>query len=115
MKLKNDKIKKLQKKVDELKLDLSAINEEYKLYCVPKNKDGTEIDWFNYLPIETLLESLNKDHGKPRIKYSLSDFHHNFKLFNLYIEKFKEYSELNSKLNIAKINKVLNEIKDIKI
>jgi hypothetical protein len=111
MKLKKDKTKKLQKKVDELKLDLLAINKEYELYCLPESKDGK--NWFDSLPIETLLESLNKDHGKPRVKYALGDIHHNFALRKLYLEKMEEYTNLNSKLNLAKIDKILNQIKEI--
>jgi hypothetical protein len=118
MKLKNDnhtkQIKKLKKTVRELDLDLQAIIEEHDRYRF-QDSDDKVMQWFESLPIETLSESLNKEHNKPRTKYSLHDLKHKFNLRKLHEKKSKELDQKKSELNVAKINHVLSQIYKIQI
>ncbi len=81
MKLKNDnftkQVKKLQRSVNDLYLDLQAIQDEHDKYILNTPKDKA-VDWFQSLPIETLKESLDCDKNNPRTKYSLHDMKQKF-------------------------------------
>jgi hypothetical protein len=100
------KIKKLERDVQELALDLKAITEEHDHYCFGTNLKETEA-WFHSLPIETLKESLDRQYGHPRSKPSLQDMKHKFNLRKLHDETQAELLEKQSKLFIAKIDRIL--------
>lgn len=116
MKLKNDnlsqQVKKLQRSVNELNLDLEAIQEEHDRYALDVSKDET-IDWFHSLPIESLMESLNLDYKNPRTKFSLKDMKHKFALRKLHEQKKSKLEDEKIRLNVAKIDYILSKIKDI--
>lgn len=116
MMLKNDNpdklVRKLKKSVRELCLDLQAITEEHDRY-VPKGSQEEIIEWFHSLPIETLLESINREHNLPRTKYSLCDIKHKFALRKLHEKKKEELEQKQIELNIAKIDCVLSKIQGI--
>lgn len=112
---KGNSLKKLQKQVNELGLDLQAIYDEYKLYLPPDKKHASDPEWFEHLPIETLSESINRDKGLPRSYYSLRDLDQSENLKRFYLEKLEEFEQLNQKLKLAKINKALKDIKKLEI
>lgn len=106
-------VKRLQKAVKELGLDLEAILEEHDRYRL-KGSSEEVMDWFQSLPIETLRESIDREHKKPRTKYSLHDMKHKFELRKLHELKTKELEQKQSQLNVAKINSILAQIERIK-
>jgi hypothetical protein len=105
-------VKRLQRSVRELDLDLKAIVEEHDRYRL-QGPDDQVMNWFHSLPIETLAESLDIEHHKPRTKYSLHDMKHKFALRRLHEKKSKELEQKKSELNIAKINLVITQIERI--
>lgn len=113
MRLKSDnharQVKRLLRSVRELDLDLKAIineHDEYRLKCT--NEEIT--DWFQSLPIETLKESCDREHGRPRTKYSLDHMRHKFALRRLYEKKLIELERKKSELIVANINHILAQI-----
>jgi hypothetical protein len=58
-------VKRLERSIRELTLDLKAITDEHDRYCWPTHEQA--VAWFESLPIETLRESVERDHGKPRL------------------------------------------------
>ena len=102
------RVKRLEKKVDELLLDLNAIADEHDRYRF----GGTAAveSWINCLPIETLRESINRDWGKPRTKMALGDLKHKFGLRKLHDDYQKRLERAEIELNVAKIDKVLEQI-----
>lgn len=106
-------IKRLQRSVEELDLDIKAILEEYDRYRM-KGTNEEIMDWFQSLPIETLRESCDRERGNPRCKYSLKDMQHNFSLRRLHEQKTFEFQRKQSELNVARINHVLAQIERIK-
>lgn len=105
-------LKKLKKNVKELDLDLKAISDEHDRYCL-KGSEEEIMSWFKSLPIETLKESLDREHKHPRSKYSLKDMKHKFELRKLHEKISKERDLKQIELNIAKIDLVLSKIKKI--
>jgi hypothetical protein len=105
-------VKRLQKTVKELDLDLKAIVEEHDRYRL-QGPDDKIMNWFHSLPIETLVESLDREYHKPRTKYSLHDMKHKFALRKLHEKKSKELEQKKTELNLAKINHVLAQIERI--
>ena len=102
------RVKRLTKKVDELLLDLNAIADEHSRYRF--GGVAAVESWINCLPIETLGESINRERGKPRTKIALGDLKHKFGLRKLH-DDYQEKLELAEiELNIAKIDKVLEQI-----
>lgn len=112
MKLSN--VKSLQETVEELGLDLQAIADEHDKYCLKTNTEADAIKWLHSLPIETLSDSLDKEHKRPRSKYSLHDMYHKFALRKLHEKKKEELDKLKSNLIIAKIDILLSRILEIK-
>lgn len=114
MKLRNAniRVKRLQKCVKELNLDLQAILEEHDRYRL-KGSDEEVMNWFHSLPIETLRESCERERGKPRTRYSLHDMRHKFALRRLHEQKCNELVAKQAELNIAKINCILAKIERI--
>jgi hypothetical protein len=114
--LKNDnlsqRVKKLQRSVNELNLDLEAIREEHDRYVLGASKDEA-MDWFNSLPIETLCESLNREHKNPRTKFNLQDMKHKFALRRLHEQKKSKLEDEKIKLNVARIDCIIAKIQDI--
>lgn len=106
------RIKRLEKKVDELLLDLNAIADEHSRYRF----GGTAAveSWINCLPIETLRESISREMGKPRTKIALGDLKHKFGLRKLHEDYQEKLEQAETELNIAKIDKVLEQIGKIK-
>jgi hypothetical protein len=111
MKLSN--IDVLEEVVTELGLDLEALAEEHNQYCMNSSITEEEaLNWLHSLPIETLSDSLNKEHQRPRTKYSLHDIHHKSSLRKLHEKKKEELEIYQIKLRVAKIDlllKVLGE------
>lgn len=110
MKLKNvelKKVNKLKRLINEINLDLSAITKEHSLYLLSSD------DWFNSLPIESLKESIDKDRCNVRTKYSLNDMKHNFALKRLFKAKEEELEKAKIEYNIANIDYLLSQIKNI--
>lgn len=102
-------IKKLTKTVKELDLDIKAISDEHDRYCL-KGSSEEIMNWFKSLPIETLRESIDREHKKPRTKYSLRDMKHKFELRKLHDKKTEELYLKKIELNIAKIDLLLSKI-----
>lgn len=105
-------IKRLQRSVNELNLDLQAILEEHDRYRLKGSKDEI-MEWFNSLPIETLFESLDNEHQRPRKKYSLQHMKHKFALRKLHEKKKQELEKKQTDLNIAKIDCILEKIERV--
>ncbi len=116
MKLKSDdltkQVKNLQRSVNDLNLDLQAIQEEHDRYVLGASKDEA-IEWFHSLPIESLKESLNHDKKNPRTKYSLQDMKHKFALRRLHEKKKEQLEDEKSKLSIARVNHILVQIENV--
>lgn len=106
-------LKLLTKTIKELTLDLQAIVEEHDRYRLNSSSVDDAFGWLNSLPIESLKESLDKDYSNPRSKYSLSDMKHKFALRKLHDQKKEKLEDLKSKLNIAKIDELINIINNI--
>lgn len=117
MKLRNDnharQVKRLEKSVKELGLDVQAILEEHDRYRL-KGSNEEIMEWFQSLPIETLHESLDRERQKPRTKYSLHDMTHKFALRRLHEQKIRELDRKQTDLNVAKINLILAQIERVK-
>lgn len=112
MKLRSDKkLRRLYRSVQELDLDIKAIEEEHDKYRL-QGSDSEVMRWFDSLPIETLRESCDYDYGKPRIKYSLHDISCKFDLKRLYDKKSEELEKKQSELHVARIDRVLGKIED---
>ena len=97
------KIRKLERSVKELSLDLQAITAEHDNYLFGDN-------WFTCLPIETLKESLDRQYGKPRNKPALGDLKHKFGLRKLHEQTKEKLNQVDSELKIAKIDGLLERI-----
>jgi hypothetical protein len=108
----NRQLRRLQRSVKELDLDLQAILEEHDRYRL-RGSDESILNWFESLPIETLCESLDHDHHRPRTRYSLQDMRHKFALRRLHEKKTAELVQKQSELKVAKIDCVLAEIERI--
>ena len=80
---KDNKIRNLERYCSELKLDIDAIEDEHSFYRM-NSSQYEAMNWFDCLPIETLKESINREKGRPREKYSLKDLYNKFKLERLY-------------------------------
>jgi hypothetical protein len=106
------RVRRLEKKVDELLLDLNAIENEHERYRF--GGVGAVESWINCLPIETLRESLNRQHGMPRTKLALGDLKHKFGLRKLHDVYQSKLEQAEIELNVAKIDKVLEQIGKIK-
>lgn len=105
-------VRKLQRNVNDLNLDLQAIQEEHDKYVLGGSKDEA-IEWFNSLPIETLRDSLDREKKAPRTKYSLQDMRHKFALRRLHEQKKDQLEKEQSKLNLARIDHIAAQIKKI--
>lgn len=103
-------VKRLQEEVNELGLDLQAIADEHDKYCLTYNTDADAIQWLHSMPIETLSDSLNKEHQRPRVKYSLHDITHKSALRKLHSKKKDELEFIQIQLNIAMIDHLLGVI-----
>jgi hypothetical protein len=118
MKLKNDnltkQVSKLQRNVNDLSLDLQAIKEEHDRYTFGSSKDKV-IEWFSSLPIESLLDSIDHEKHKPRTRFNLQDMHHKFALRKLHNQKQDQLERETTKLNIVKIDQIINRINKIGI
>jgi hypothetical protein len=113
MKLKSDKyIKKLQRNVRELDLDIQAIIEEHDRYVLSGSTKEIQ-NWFDSLPIESLKELCDREKHRPRTKYSLHDMKHKFALRKLHDEKQEQLISERSKLNLAKIDFILSQIEKV--
>lgn len=106
------RVRKLAKKVDELLLDLNAIADEHERYRF--GGMAAVESWINCLPIETLRESVERDHGKPRTKMALGDLKHKFGLRKLHEDYQEKLEQAEIELNVAKIDKVLEQIGKVK-
>jgi len=106
-------LKQLQNIVQELDLDLKALAEEHDKYCLKSTNDDDAINWLHSLPIETLTDSLDKDHQRPRTKYTMHDIIHKSALRKLHEKKKTELEIQTHKLNIAKIDFLINKISDV--
>jgi hypothetical protein len=106
--MKSLNVKILQQNVEELGLDLQALVEEHDRYALTNEDDA--MNWFHSLPIESLSDSLNREHQRPRTRYSLHDMKHKFALRKLHEKKKEELEQLKTVLEIAKIDLVLKNI-----
>lgn len=105
-------VKVHQNSLKELKLDLQAIQEEHDKYVLDSSIGK---NWFDSLPIETLKESLDNEKRNPRTKYSLKDMRHKFSLQRLYDKKKEQLDLEQSKLNIARIDYIINQIEKVSL
>jgi len=111
--MKLSSVKALQETVKELGLDLLALAEEHDKYCLNSNTEDEAWRWLHSMPIETLSDSLNNEHKRPRSKYSLHDMRNKFALRKLHEKKKGELEALQIQLNIAKIDLLLGKIASI--
>ena len=103
-------LKQLQETVQELDLDLQAIAEEHDKYCLKTVTDDEAMNWLHSLPIESLKDSLDKEHQRPRSKYSMHDIVHKSALRKLHDKKKNELEIHNCKLNIATLDVLIEKI-----
>jgi hypothetical protein len=106
-------LKQLQETVQELDLDLQAIAEEHDKYCLKTSTDDEAMNWLHSLPIETLKDSLDKEHQRPRSKYSMHDIVHKSALRKLHEKKKNELESHKNKLNIARLDSLIAKIEEI--
>jgi len=106
------RVERLEKKVDDLLLDLDAIADEHNRYRF--GGMGAAESWINSLPIETLRESVSREHGHPRTKLALGDFKHKTGLRRLHEEYQDQLEQTEIELNVARIDKALEQIGKIK-
>jgi len=71
------------------------------------------MEWFHSLPIETLNESLDREYKNPRTKFSLQDMKHKFALRKLHEKKKDQLERETTKLNLVKIDQLINRINKI--
>ena len=117
MKLKNvnaaQQVKKLQRNLKTLSLDLEAIIQEHDKYRLSGTNDEI-MHWYQSLPIESLKESLERDRHIPQTKYSLHHMKHKFALRKLCLKKTEEFEKMKIELNLAKIDCALEVIRKCK-
>ena len=104
-------VKRLEKNIQELTLDLKAIVDEHDRYCWPSHEQAAA--WLESLPIETLHESLERQLGYPRHKMSLHDLRHKFGLRRLHEVTQYELEQTERELRIAKYDRALKKIERI--
>lgn len=109
---KNTELKLLKRNVKTLNLDLKALMQEHDHYAL-EGSDEDAKEWFHSLPIETLYDSISKDLFLPRRKYSLKDMKMKFYLKKEYEKTQEELERKKIQLNIAVIDDLLNQIKNI--
>ncbi|MCK9567666.1 hypothetical protein M0R72_01795 [Candidatus Pacearchaeota archaeon] len=112
MKLSNVNV--LRETIDELGLDLQAIADEHDQYCLKTSTEDEAMNWLHSMPIENLSDSLNREHQRPRSKYSLHDMRHKFALRKLHEKKKEELDRLKIDLNIAMIDSIISKIESVK-
>jgi hypothetical protein len=98
--------------VRELSLDVRAIIEEHDRYRLGADTGRIE-KFLDGFPIETLHESIDFEHRRPRKKYSLQDMMHKFSLRKLYYQKQEELERKQHQLNITKIDIIISRIKKV--
>lgn len=103
-------IRILTKQLKFFDVRLKEIEKEHNGYCLDGDVDKVT-EWFQSLPIETLQESLNYDLNA-HSKYSLNDLNKKSVLRKEFDSFIEQFSSLQSKLNIAKIDLLLLEIKN---
>jgi hypothetical protein len=104
-------VKKLEKSIQELSLDLKAIIDEHDQYCWPSHEHAAA--WFESLPIETLRESVEREHGEPRHKMSLHDLKHKFGLRRLHEKTQAKLEQKERDLRVVRYEQVIREIERI--
>jgi hypothetical protein len=104
--------RRLKRHIKELYLDVEGIIKEHDRYRLGGDQDRIE-QFFESLPIETLRESLAREHGKPRTTFSLRDMHHKFGLRKLHDQKQQELECRQHEYNIAQIEVVQNKIRKV--
>lgn len=90
---------------------LKEIESEHNSYRLDGDVDKIA-EWFQSFPIETLQESLNYD-SNIRTKYSLNDLNKKILLRKEFDTIIEQFSVQQSKLNIAKIDLLLLELKNV--
>jgi hypothetical protein len=103
----------LRETVEELGLDLQAIADEHDQYCLKASTEDEAINWLHSMPIESLSNSLNMEHQRPRSKYSLHDMRHKCALRKLHEKKKEELDRIKIDLSIAMIDSILEKIERI--
>ena len=106
----NGKIQKLEEKVQSLSQDVDAIVGEHERYRLI-DQDAENFFSAFIFPIETLRESLEREHGSARTKYSLKDLRHKFSLGKLHRKTLAELETTQQELRLAKIDGLLETIR----
>ena len=99
---KSDKIEKLRKEIEELDLDIQALDEERRYYYL---KNG--------LPIESLDDSFYYERNEVRRSGSLRDIHNKIALDKLRRDKLEELDARKCKLRLVQVEEILKNINDI--
>ena len=105
-------IKRLEREVRELALDIKAIIDEHDSYTIADTTEGVR-QWFNSLPIESLNESLRRERGLPRTRPSLKDIDHRTGLRREHDRTKDAFEKAESDLRIARIELVMARIAKI--
>jgi len=105
------KIRSLKRKIKIASNDAEALIDEHDSYSFASNEEASK--WMSSLPIETLMDSVNRDYNKPRSNPSLRDIKEKFKLKKLYYSKKEEIEKLNNELKQAYIEYVLYNIENL--
>lgn len=103
-------VRTITKQLKLLDKRLKEIESEHNSYRLDGDVDKVA-EWFQSFPIETLRESLYYD-SNIRTKYSLNDLNKKTLLRKEFDSTIEQFSLLQSKLNIAKIDLLLLEIKN---
>ena len=101
-------LKTLTKTVEELDFDLRVIAEEHDRYRLNSSNEDEAMNWLHSLPIETLSESLDKEHLRPRTKYSFNHMSTSSCFASFMRKRRKNLSYFSLNLNVAKIDCLLN-------
>ena len=96
------KIEKLEKRIQELALDLIAIAQEHDRYQFGQGPQAAE-SWLHSLPIETLNDSIRVERQLPRLKPNLGDLRHKFGLRKLHEKTQHDLEEAQRQLRLARI------------
>jgi hypothetical protein len=109
MSRRTSKIRRLEREVRELALDVQAIIDEHDSYTIANTEEEVR-RWFNSLPIESLNESLRRERGLPRTRPSLQDLSHRFSLRREHERTKEAFEQAESDLAVAKIELVMEDI-----
>jgi hypothetical protein len=101
----------LEAEVKNISKDISSIVKEHQNYVLEGEDADNFFSAFSF-PIETLKESLERQRGLTKKKYSLKDFYQKIKLRKLHQKSIEKLSFAKSELMVSKIDELLIKCKE---